>query len=124
MNTDRMQAFEDEAARLKLKGTRPDTERLLFLAGALALLAGVALVILGGIQVSGTTKAVDQTSYLATGTYIGFGLLIAGAALFVRYSMAKFLRFWLVRLVHEQRSDTDRLVEAIDKLTEAVRQPR
>ena len=46
---------------------------------------------------------------------LGFGLaiVVAGAALFVRYSMSKFLRFWLVRLVHEQRAETDRLIAAI-----------
>ena len=41
--------------------------------------------------------------------------LLAGAALFVRYSMARYLRFWLVRLVHESRANTDRIVDAIER---------
>jgi hypothetical protein len=28
------------------------------------------------------------------------------------------LRFWLVRIVHEQRTETDRLIAAIEKLAE------
>jgi hypothetical protein len=44
---------------------------------------------------------------------IGLALVIAGAALFVRYSIARFMRFWLVRLVHEHRSETDRLIAAL-----------
>jgi len=34
----------------------------------------------------------------------------------VRYSLARFLRFWLVRLVHEHRSETDRVVEALKQI--------
>jgi hypothetical protein len=44
--------------------------------------------------------------------------LIAGAALFIRYSVGRMLRFWLVRIVHEQRTETDRLIAAIEKLAE------
>ena len=53
--------------------------------------------------------------FLATGSFLGIALIIAGAALFVRYSLARYLRFWLVRLVYESRANTDRIVEAIDR---------
>ena len=36
---------------------------------------------------------------MATGSFIGIAMIIAGAAFFVRYSMARYLRFWLIRLV-------------------------
>jgi hypothetical protein len=32
---------------------------------------------------------------------------------FVRYSIAEFLRFWMARLAYEQQAATDRVVEAI-----------
>jgi len=35
--------------------------------------------------------------------FFGIGLSIAGAALFLRYSLARFLRFWLLRLIYEQQ---------------------
>ena len=38
---------------------------------------------------------------------------VAGAALFVRYSMAQFLRFWIARITYEQQAQTDRVVDAI-----------
>jgi hypothetical protein len=44
--------------------------------------------------------------------------LIAGAALFIRYSVGRLLRFWLVRIVHEQRTETDRLIAAMEKLAD------
>jgi hypothetical protein len=36
-----------------------------------------------------------------------------GGAVFLRYSMAQFLRFWLARLSWEQQAQTDRMVEAV-----------
>jgi hypothetical protein len=40
---------------------------------------------------------------------VGVGLTISGSALFLRYSLANFFRFWLARLIFEQRAATDRL---------------
>ena len=45
---------------------------------------------------------------------LGLGLIVAGAALFVRYSMTRYMRFWLLRMVYEERSQTDRTVEAMN----------
>ena len=77
--------------------------------------AGLALSVVGGIQVTNDTIAANQRAFMATGTFLGIALLIAGAALFVRFSMSRYLRFWLIRIVHESRANTDRLVEAIDR---------
>ncbi len=30
--------------------------------------------------------------------------------MFLRYSLAQFLRFWLARLIYEQQTQTDRIV--------------
>ena len=35
-------------------------------------------------------------------------------ALYLRYSLAGFLKFWLVRWVYEQQAQTDRLLAAMD----------
>ena len=34
---------------------------------------------------------------------LGVSVTVLGAALFLRYSVARFLRFWLLRLIYEQR---------------------
>ena len=34
-----------------------------------------------------------------------------GLALFLRYSVGAFFRFWLARLIYEQKAQTDRLLE-------------
>jgi len=113
MNENRIQTFTEEIGELKLRGARADRERWLLAIGTVALVAGVALAVIGGFQASGTTEVGDQLAFLATGTLIGLALVIAGAALFVRYSIARFMRFWLVRLVHEHRSETDRMIGAL-----------
>ena len=116
MNEDRIQTFTEEIGELKLRGARADRERWLLSLGGLGLVAGVGLAIFGGFQASGTTELGDQVAFLATGTLIGLALVIAGAALFVRYSIARFMRFWLVRLVHEHRSETDRVIGALKEI--------
>ena len=42
---------------------------------------------------------------------------VVGAAIFLRYSLAQFLRFWLARLIYEQQAATDRIVESRSSLT-------
>lgn len=118
MNDERINEFSDEVAQLQLRAARGDRERLFLLAGVVALVVGIVLTVVGGISASGSAVAADQTAAIATGSYIGIALLIAGAALFIRYSVGRMLRFWLVRLVHEQRTETDRLIAAIERLGE------
>lgn len=118
MNTERINEFSEEVSQLQLRAGRGDRERVLLAAGVVALVAGIVLAVAGGITASGAANSLDQTSALATSTYIGVALLIAGAALFIRYSVGRLLRFWMVRLVHEQRSETDRLIAAIEKMNQ------
>jgi hypothetical protein len=113
MNEDRVQQFESEVSGMKVRGASRDTEKWLQILAVAGLVGGIVLVIVGAIQVSGTSDTADQNSMLATSTFVGLALTIAGAALFVRVSFGRMLRYWLVRLVHEQRSETDRLIEAI-----------
>lgn len=120
MNEDRIQTFTEEIAAMKLRGARADRERWLLILGVVALVVGVGLAVYGGFQASGTAVAADQIAYLATGTLVGLVLVGAGTALFVRYSIAHFLRFWLVRLVHENRTETDRIVAALADLEKSL----
>ena len=51
---------------------------------------------------------------------IGVTLAVSGGALFVRYALASFMRFWLARLCWEQQAQTDRVVAALDGRTPTV----
>lgn len=59
---------------------------------------------------------------MISGGIFGVALVLVGAVLFARYSMARLLRYWLARLVADQQIQTDRLVVAIETLTEVVAQ--
>lgn len=114
MNEDRIAQFEEEISGLRVRGSSADTERWLRIGAVVGLVGGVLLVVAGGILVSGTTDDADQRALAATSTMIGIALTIAGTALYVRVSFARMLRYWLVRLVHEHRTETDRIVAAIE----------
>jgi uncharacterized membrane protein HdeD (DUF308 family) len=115
---DRVAEFTSEIDSMKLRATSAAGEKRLLVLGLVTLAAGLVLTIIGGIQVTNNTAPADQRAFMATGTFIGIALIIAGAAFFVRYSLARYLRFWLLRLVWESRANADRIVDAIDRASQ------
>ena len=115
---DRVAEFTAEIESLKLKASSATGEKRLLVLGIVALVVGLVLTILGGINVTNNTGPADQRAYMATGTFLGIALIIAGAAFFIRYSLARYLRFWLLRLVWESRANADRIVDAIDRASQ------
>jgi hypothetical protein len=116
VNPERIEQFRSEIDRMHVKGTNGSSERWLLVTGVALVAVGLVLAVLGAAQVvnSGDSPA-DQRAAMASGCLLGIVLVIAGAAVFVRYSMGRYLRFWLIRLVYEGHSDTDRIVAAIDR---------
>jgi hypothetical protein len=118
-NPDRIAGFQSEIESMKVKAAGGKNESKLLALGILLLVGGVALAVYGGIMVQngvgGVPNEYDQRAFMATGSFIGLALIIAGAAFFIRYSIARYLRFWLIRLVHESHANTDRIVEAIER---------
>ncbi len=117
-NPERIAGFQAEIEAMKVKAGGANESRLLVL-GVILGVAGLALAVYGGIMVQngvgGVPNEYDQRAFMATGSFIGIAMLIAGAALFVRYSIARYLRFWLIRMVYESRANADRIVDAIDR---------
>lgn len=115
-NEARIDEFRSEIDGLKLKGSSGEGEKRLLAIGIVLVVVGIGLAVLGAVQVgaSGGSPA-DQRAYLAQGSFMGLALIIAGAALFVRYSLARYLRFWLIRMTYESRANTDRVVDAIER---------
>ena len=115
-NEARIEQFRGEVDSLKLRGSSGEGEQRLLIVGVVLTVVGVVLAILGAVQVgaSGGSPA-DQRAYMAQGSFLGLALIIAGVALFVRYSLARYLRFWLIRLTYESRANTDRVVDAIER---------
>ena len=98
-----------------------DTEALLLKLGIILPLVGVVLILVAYYRAAGTKYVADQIPMLISGGLFGIGLVVVGLGLFIRFSLARLLRFWLARLVVEQQAQTDRLIEALAKVESAVR---
>ena len=119
-SNDRAEQFKAEIADMKVKTGRARTENWLQWLGAALMVAGIAIA-LGAYSASlnvtatpGTNVDVlDSNSYtpLAIG---GLAVTVAGGFIFLRYSLAKFLRFWLLRQSYEQRLALDEASAARD----------
>ena len=115
-NDIRIDQFKSEIDGLKLKGSSSEGEKRLLVLGVVLLVAGVLLALFGAIEVGQyPDSAADQRAYMAQGSFLGIALIIAGAALFVRFSLARYLRFWMIRMTYESRANTDRIVDAIER---------
>ncbi|MDZ7733326.1 MAG: hypothetical protein U5R31_09620 [Acidimicrobiia bacterium] len=109
----RVEQFKEEIAAMNVGGTSGGGERSLLIVGIVLAVLGVVLVLAGWWGASGESTVAQQFPYLLSGGVLGLAFVVAGAVLFARYSMSRFLRFWLVRLIYEQQAQTDRIVEAL-----------
>ena len=105
----RLQQFQAEVEQLKVTGGKANPERTWTILGGIAMVAGVILSLLSWILTQGTTSTLDFASYNAMGNF-GIALTVAGSTLFLVMSLRRYFRYWLVRLIYEQRDQTDRVV--------------
>ena len=117
---DRLEEFQAELARLRVKTRSRDDEQRLLFAGIVLMPLGLVVVLIGYLGASGTTDFTAQIPYLLSGGVLGLGLTIVGAALFLRYSLGRYLRFWLLRLIFEEHTTADRQVDALERLGQQI----
>jgi hypothetical protein len=110
---DRLQA---DVAELKVPEPSADAEGLLLKLGVALPIVGVVLIVIAYWNASGSAYVADQVPMLISGGILGLGLAIVGLGLFIRFSLARLLRFWLARLVVEQQAQTDRVVDALARI--------
>jgi hypothetical protein len=111
----RVEEFKQEIADMRLRDPATARDRLFLRLGVVLMVGGIALTIIAAIVAysdDGASAPLTQRDWIIR-ALIGVALTVAGAAVFVRYSMAQFLRFWLARLSYEQQHQTDRVVEAL-----------
>jgi hypothetical protein len=111
--TDRAGRFKADIAEMKLKTGRARAESMLQLLGVVLMLGGVALA-LGSYAASLNVTATPGTNVdvLNSNSYLplaiaGLAISVTGGFVFLRYSLARFLRFWLLRQSYEQRVAID-----------------
>jgi hypothetical protein len=106
----RLQEFQTEVNKLKVTGGRANPERTWSIIGGLLMIVGIVLTLVGWLATSNTDDAREFADYSAMGTF-GLTLTIAGTGLFLVMSLRRYFRYWLVRLIFEQRDQTDRIVQ-------------
>lgn len=109
----RIEEFEREISELKVRSQATGPEGRLLILGVVLLVAGLVLIAIAWIRASGTNDFNDQISYLISGGLGGVGAAVVGCALYVRTAMSRYFRYWLIRMVYEQRAQTDRIVDAL-----------
>lgn len=113
--------LESGVADVHVPEPSADSEALLLKLGFALPIVGVVLIVAAWWQAAGTQYVADQMPMLISGGLFGLALIIVGLGLFIRFSLARLLRFWLARLVVEQQSQTDRLVDALGRVEGATR---
>jgi len=98
---------------MRLRDPAVKRDRALLVLGAVLLIVGVVVAIYGYALSHAATNDQRQQLDAITIGLIGVAVTVVGAALFLRYSIAHFLRFWMARLVYEQQAQTDRIIDAI-----------
>ena len=109
-NQQRIEEFKSEIAEMRLKDPATARDRMMLRAGALLMIVGVVVAIVAYFGSHGTQSSLEQGDFQIT-AMIGICLTVAGGAIFLRYSIAQFLRFWLARIAYEQQMAADRIIE-------------
>ena len=83
-------------------------DRWVLIAGAVMVPLGIALILLGWYGAAHKPLIIQQFPYLISGGILGLGLMFTGGLFYFGY--------WVTRLVQENRTHTQALVEAIGRL--------
>ena len=118
----RIDQFRAEVADLDIKTPADKSERNYLVVGIVLLVIGLVLIIAGYWGASGTALLAEQIPYVLSGGFLGVGVMVVGAALFVRYSLSRYLRYWLIRTIYEERAQTDQVVDSLGRIEALLRE--
>jgi hypothetical protein len=91
-----------ELTKLRATNNSGRMDRTMSLLGVLLGIVGLGIILLCFIQSRGYSDIRNQMDALILSLF-GLSLSIVGSALYIRSSMTRFLRYWLLRMVYEQR---------------------
>jgi hypothetical protein len=112
--SERLRQFQDEVSHLRVTGGRANPERQGLIAGIVAWVVAVVLELIAYFTSHSSDSALEQRDMIILALF-GVALAVIGTGLFVRFALTRFFRYWLVRLIYEDREQTDRIVEAVQR---------
>lgn len=120
---ERLESFQTEVDKLGITGGLANPERAASNIGVLMLVVGGFFALIWSFTKRGNPAIQEETkSMLAEIVHannnvwiglFGIALILIGMALWLRNSMTRYLRYWLTRVIFEERANTDRLIEAL-----------
>jgi uncharacterized membrane protein YidH (DUF202 family) len=111
-NGNRIDQFKSDVTELNLKTGSAGRERGLAVLGVVLMIVGIIVSFLAYAAARNYEDARDIQTMIVVAVWMA-GVIVFGAALFLRYSLAAFLRMWLLRNLYEGQANTDRIVEAV-----------
>jgi hypothetical protein len=112
---DRIEQFKADIAELKISDPSSGRDRLAVRLGITAMVIGIVLGVYAyslSYGADADNPAPQQRDAIVLGL-IGVAVAVVGAAIYLKGALAGFLRFWLLRDLHERRAQTDRLLEGL-----------
>lgn len=107
--------FDAELARLKVKGGDAEPERGLVLFGVILFIIGVIGVIVALQSAHESADVLVQNEKIILAILSGV-LSVSGVIIWARYSMTRYLRYWLLRMIFEERHQQDRNIDALERI--------
>jgi hypothetical protein len=114
MSSERLAQLKDEVSKLKVTGGMANPERLAGRWGVGLTIFGFVVGVISWWSAynAGSFEDIHRAAIFAA---IGMGISIVGIVIWLRNSLTRYFRFWLIRLVYEQREQTDRLIAALER---------
>jgi len=94
--------FGAELGKLRASNNSGPMDRTVSVLGVLLAIVGLVIILVSFLQSRGYSSILNQMDALILALF-GVGLIIVGSALYIRGAMTRFLRYWLLRMVYEQR---------------------
>ncbi|MFW0785611.1 hypothetical protein AAFP35_13935 [Gordonia sp. CPCC 206044] len=105
----RAERFARDLDEMKVSDPATSRTQLWIRLGIAAMVVGIALPVIAYFMSHNTSDPLVQRDAVILGL-IGIAVTIAGAVVFLRYSLTNFLRFWLARQAFDLSTLGDRLV--------------
>jgi hypothetical protein len=112
--SNRIEQFKSDVSSMKLKTGTASRDSALEIIGLVLMIGGIVVAL---ITYSASLNMDDARDVASNGILSDamIGVAILGAAIFLRYSIARFLRLWLLRQFYEEQANFDRVVEAVTR---------
>ncbi len=113
---DKAKRLEAEVSSLRIRGGKGRGEQQIKIGGAALMVVGVVLIAIGWFRAStpGASQT-DEFSYLISGGILGLGVIVVGAAVYLRAWLAR-QRYWLARIAVENRESAERITAALARI--------